>query len=437
MSPTLKQQSKRLIERYNSDNTLDELPVAVAAGHDRCSHGTVGPCSVRKQACERDGAGRLGHLVRGLPQGAHRLLGRLVADLDEAGCSTDHRLDGVLVGYPGGDAVDESVGFGRCDRAPGLERECVCGGTLGPNSDDLGAAAEQVAYSDVGAKPGALADRHVDHVEVGGLLVQLGGVGRDADDQVTVERRHQMQTVLLGEPNRVLPRLLEVAPTHDQPGAESLNRGVLVRAVAFGDDDRDRYAVRASGVGQRLAVVAARGGDHAAHRAFGVKQPRNVDQSAAHLEGAGRSGVLVLDPGRCAGNLLQQRPAVRRRHRHMRPHDSQGGVEFGALDHGMSLNTFARRYVYAGVESVEPKVPPALWMTNRLAGFRPLAHQSVQTQRGARTRFHHSESPTATATSNPPAPANHDAMSTCFLTTVSWLGRSPSARCSWSALSAL
>ncbi len=63
--------------------------------------------------------------------------------------------------------------------------------------------------------------------------------------------------------------------------------------------------------------------------------------------------------------------------------------------------------------------------------------RSSQAQRGARTRFHHSESPTATATSNPPAPANHDAMSTCFLTTVTWLGRSPSAPCSWSALSAL
>jgi len=64
-------------------------------------------------------------------------------------------------------------------------------------------------------------------------------------------------------------------------------------------------------------------------------------------------------------------------------------------------------------------------------------HRSFQAQREARTRFHHSESPTATATSNPPAPANHDAMSTCFLTTVTWLGRSPSAPCSWSALSAL
>ena len=212
-----------------------------------------------------------------------------------------------------------------------------------PDSDNLGAAAEQVADSDVGAEPGALADRHVDHVEVGSLLVQLGGVSRDAGDEVMMERRHQMQAVLLGEPNRMLTRLLEVAPMHDQLGAESLHRGVLVRAVAFRDGDRDRYAVRTSGVGQRLAVVAARGGDHATHRAFGVKQPRNVDQSAAHLEGAGRSGVLVLDPSRCAGNFLQQRPAVRRRHRHMRPHDSQGGVEFGARDHGMSLNTFSPR----------------------------------------------------------------------------------------------
>jgi hypothetical protein len=38
-----------LLGRYSSDNALDELPVAVAAGHDRCSHGTIGACSVRKQ----------------------------------------------------------------------------------------------------------------------------------------------------------------------------------------------------------------------------------------------------------------------------------------------------------------------------------------------------------------------------------------------------
>src|SRR4029453_10204506 len=64
-------------------------------------------------------------------------------------------------------------------------------------------------------------------------------------------------------------------------------------------------------------------------------------------------------------------------------------------------------------------------------------HRSFEAQRGVRTRFHHIESPMATATSNPPAPANHDAISTCFFTTATWLGRSPRASWSWSALSAL
>ena len=54
----------------------------------------------------------------------------------------------------------------------------------------------------------------------------------------------------------------------------------------------------------------------------------------------------MLDPGRCAGDFLQKRPAVRRRHRHMRPHDAQGGIEFGPCDHRMSLSTFPRWYVY-------------------------------------------------------------------------------------------
>ena len=76
-------------------------------------------------------------------------------------------------------------------------------------------------------------------------------------------------------------------------------------------------------------------------------------------------------------------------------------------------------------------------MRRHAAGPSPSMALSQGPERGARTRFHHSESPTAIATSKPPAPANHDAMSTCFFTTVTWLGRSPSALCSWSALSAL
>ena len=52
------------------------------------------------------------------------------------------------------------------------------------------------------------------------------------------------------------------------------------------------------------------------------------------------------------------------------------------------------------------------------AGPSPSMAGSQRPTRGVRTRFHQSESPTAIATSNPPAPANHDAMSTCLFATV-------------------
>jgi hypothetical protein len=51
-----------------------------------------------------------------------------------------------------------------------------------------------------------------------------------------------------------------------------------------------------------------------------------------------------------------------------------------------------------------------LWTATRVS-----PSSIVQAQRGAHTRFHHSESPTATETSNPAAPANHEPRTPSFL----------------------
>ena len=150
--------------------------------------------------------------------------------------------------------------------------------------------------------------------------------------------------------------------------------------------------------------------------------PRGVDRRR------GRGG------GRLARSLVVAAPlgADRPRHRHHRRH---AGGEPGRLD---PMGSRLRGARIAGAQHAH--VPE----TNR-DRLRPRqCHQGCEVDavvaqgagRGSRTRFHHSESPSAAATNSPPTPANQDAMSTRFFTTVTWLGRSPRASCSWTALSA-
>jgi hypothetical protein len=142
---------------------------------------------------------------------------------------------------------------------PGLERQRVRGRTVGDHADDLGVDAEEVADREVGADAGAEPHRHVDHVQVPGLRLQLSRTGCDPGDQVTVERRHRDKTTLIGERHRMLERFLEVPAVHHQLGAEASHRGVLVGAVALGNDDGHGQIVYPTGVRDRLAMVAPRG----------------------------------------------------------------------------------------------------------------------------------------------------------------------------------
>jgi hypothetical protein len=97
--------------------------------------------------------------------------------------------------------------------------------------------------------------------------------------------------------------------------------------------------VGASGVGQRLAVVPSGGRDHAPHRPFSFEKPGHIDQPTAHLESTAWSGVLMLHPGGRTSHRLQQRPPVRRRHRHVLSHYLPCGLKLGARDHSTSLST--------------------------------------------------------------------------------------------------
>ena len=126
-------------------------------------------------------------------------------------------------------------------------------------------------------------------------------------------------------------RGLEVMAVHHQFGAKGLHRRVLLDRVALGHDDGRGEPVGARGEGDRLAVIAARRGDDAGTIRTGSPQFADMDQPAAHLEGAGRRMVLVLDPDIGAGACGEQRPGVGRRRRHRRVDDGGGGLDAGAV----------------------------------------------------------------------------------------------------------
>ena len=101
--------------------------------------------------------------------------------------------------------------------------------------------------------------------------------------------------------------------------------------------DHAAQAVAARREGDRLAVVAARGGDDAAHRGLAAHQCIHVDQAAAQLERADRCVVLVLDPDLGSERGAEQRPGVLRRRRQHTVHEPCGGVDRGTGGQGREL----------------------------------------------------------------------------------------------------
>ena len=259
-------------------------------------------------------------------------VGRLVlAHLDDPGRTGVDDRDRVGVRRTARDAVDERVGRRGADDLAGGEGEGVRRGTLGDHADDLGAQPQQVADPDVGADAAAHADRDVDDVEVGDGLVQLGGVRRDALDEIGMEGRYGEQVALGGERDRVLDRLLEVGAVDDHLGAVRLGRPHLVRGVALRHDDRDRHLVRRARR-RRGSGCGCPGSPRPGPRGGGVGQGAGHEvEPAPHLERAGRVVVLVLDPRLGAGRPLEQRPAAGGGGSHVRTNAGPGVGEVGEV----------------------------------------------------------------------------------------------------------
>ena len=136
-----------------------------------------------------------------------------------------------------------------------------------------------------------------------------------------MERRNRVQTARAREPHRLLARGLKVAPEFDQFGAERAHGGVLLARIALRREDRHLKAGAPPGEGETLAMIAARRRNEPARRRLALDQRVDISEAAAHLEGAGRQVVLVLDHDLGAEPLVEQRPVQRRRRAQGAEHD--------------------------------------------------------------------------------------------------------------------
>ena len=147
-----------------------------------------------------------------------------------------------------------------------------------------------------------------------------------------MERRHEFEPAGRGAASGLLARGLEILAMFDKIGAERPHGAVLLDRIAVRHVDRDRHAIAPRGVGEALAVIAARGRDNPGCRGPLALEPIDIDKPAAHLEGAGRRVVLVLDDNIGAEPLGKQRPAMRRRRRHRRADDAVGAFQVRSLE---------------------------------------------------------------------------------------------------------
>src|SRR5271166_6202138 len=89
----------------------------------------------------------------------------------------------------------------------------------------------------------------------------------------------------------------------------------------------------AASEGEALAVIAPRRGNQAGCGWPLPLQPVDIDEPAAHLEGAGRCVVLVLDDDAGAEPLRQLRPDMRRRRRHRFAYDFVRALQLTEIKH--------------------------------------------------------------------------------------------------------
>ena len=154
--------------------------------------------------------------------------------------------------------------------------------------------------------PEPMPDGDIEQVKPRRRLEQFQRPGGDAQHQVAVEGGREdkappasaSRIASIRAASKSLPCSISRAP-------KAVIAAFFSAAVAMGHDDGDGNVETLPGIGQRLAVIAAGGGDDAARRQFLSRHPRQMDQPAPHFEGADGRVVFMLDPDFGAGALAR------------------------------------------------------------------------------------------------------------------------------------
>src|SRR6266542_3766497 len=223
------------------EHGLHPRPVDVVAGDDDAHTPARRMAAFLHQRRQGRGAGAFGERMRIAEQDADRLGDLRVRDFDDALGSPSNDLERRRIGRAHRNPVREGErGIRRYDAAR-FEREPVGVGALGDDADDPRRKPERVAHADEAADPGAEPDRNIDRVEIGVCREQLVGVGRDADDEIAVERGPELEPARLRKLDRARLGLVEIPAVLDQLGPERAHGGVLLGGIAARHHDRDRH----------------------------------------------------------------------------------------------------------------------------------------------------------------------------------------------------
>src|SRR5258707_15180511 len=103
-----------------------------------------------------------------------------------------------------------------------------------------------------------------------------------------MEGRHDFQPIRLRTTIGFLAGRLKILAVLDKLGAKSAYRAILLDRIAVRNIDRRRHAVSACRKGETLSVIAAGGRNDPRRIRPLALQAIEVNQSATHLERAGR-----------------------------------------------------------------------------------------------------------------------------------------------------
>ncbi len=112
----------------------------------------------------------------------------------------------------------------------------------------------------------------------------------------------------------ILARVVKLLAVKDDFRIHAAHGGNFAGISVFGNDDARLHAEESRCIGDRLAVIAGRSGNHSALTLFAA-QLRNQIDAAAHFERADGLIIFMFDEDLCADQIVDRWIAVQRRRR--------------------------------------------------------------------------------------------------------------------------